>query len=134
MEEKQQFKTVSEFVAHLEGMHDNHVGRTYVIETLKEITVRPSNGTRRGQLAGLALEDMDDEQLKREIINSKSVLYKAQQRGASPETIEKNQARVDAAMAEKAKRTPVAETPATDAVEGTDTAEAVYNDEVANEL
>ena len=61
----------------------------------------------RGQLAGLTLEEMTDEQLKREIINAKSVLYKAKQRGASKETIAANQARVDAALAEKAKRAPV---------------------------
>ena len=61
----------------------------------------------RGQLAGLTLEEMTDEQLKREIINAKSVLYKAKQRGASEETIAANQARVDAALAEKAKRAPV---------------------------
>lgn len=65
----------------------------------------------RGQLAGIALEDMTDEQLKREIINANSVLYKAKQRGASEEVIAANQARVDAAKAEKAKRTPVATTP-----------------------
>ena len=58
----------------------------------------------RGQLAGIALEDMTDEQLKRELINANSVLYKAKQRGASEETIAANQARVDAAKAEKAKR------------------------------
>lgn len=58
----------------------------------------------RGQLAGIALVDMTDEQLKREIINAKSVLYKAKQRGAAEETIAANQARVDAALAEKAKR------------------------------
>lgn len=58
----------------------------------------------RGQLAGIAIEDMTDEQLKREIINANSVLYKAKQRGASEETIAANQARVDAAKAEQAKR------------------------------
>lgn len=58
----------------------------------------------RGQLAGIALVDMTDEQLKREIINANSVLYKAKQRGAAEETIAANQARVDAAAAEKAKR------------------------------
>ena len=58
----------------------------------------------RGQLAGIALEDMTDEQLKREIVNANSVLYKAKQRGASEETIAANQARVDAAKAEKEKR------------------------------
>ena len=66
----------------------------------------------RGQLAGIALEDMTDDQLKREIINANSVLYKAKQRGASEEVIAANQARVDAAKAEKAKRQPaVAEAP-----------------------
>lgn len=60
----------------------------------------------RGQLAGIALEDMTDEQLKREIINAGSVLYKAKQRGASDEVIADKQARLDAAKAEKAKRTP----------------------------
>ena len=61
----------------------------------------------RGQLAGLTLDEMTDDQLKREIINAKSVLYKAKQRGAVDETIAANQARVDAALAEKAKRAPV---------------------------
>ena len=71
----------------------------------------------RGQLAGIALEDMTDEQLKRALINANSVLYKAKQRGASEETIAANQARVDAANAEKAKRagTKPAETASTEA-------------------
>lgn len=60
----------------------------------------------RGQLAGIALADMTDEQLKREIINANSVLYKAEQRGAAQETIDANKARVEAAKAEKTKRTP----------------------------
>lgn len=68
----------------------------------------------RGQLAGLTLTEMTDEQLKREIINASSVLYKAKQRGASEEIITKNQARVDAAKAEKAKRHPVVEEAKTD--------------------
>lgn len=63
----------------------------------------------RGQLAGIALEDMTDEQLKREIINAGSVLYKAKQRGAAEDVIAANQARLDAAKAEKAKRQPVVE-------------------------
>lgn len=67
----------------------------------------------RGQLAGIAVEDMTDEQLKREIINAGSVLYKAKQRGASDETIAANQARLDAAKAEKEKRAPVATATAT---------------------
>lgn len=64
----------------------------------------------RGQLAGIAIEDMTDEQLKREIINAGSVLYKSKQRGASEELIAANQARLDAAKAEKAKRAGVTET------------------------
>lgn len=92
----------------------------------------------RGQLAGIALEDMTDEQLKREIINANSVLYKAKQRGASEDTIAANQARVDAAKAEKAKRTPVpvAEAPAVaGALEGENTeGESVYDEESAGEM
>lgn len=92
----------------------------------------------RGQLAGIALEDMTDEQLKREIINANSVLYKAKQRGASEETIAANQARVDAAKAEKAKRagTP-AESDAPNveaAMDGNETNEGVYDEEAAAEM
>ena len=89
----------------------------------------------RGQLAGIALEDMTDEQLKRELINANSVLYKAQQRGASDETIAANQARVDAAKAEKAKRAgTLAESEAANveaAMEGND---GVYDEEAAAEM
>ena len=86
-----------------------HCNETFEVEQVK----KP-----RGQLAGIALADMSDEQLKREIINANSVLYKAKQRGASEEVIAANQARVDAAKAEKAKRTPVVEetTPEADGV------------------
>ena len=77
----------------------------------------PAADKKRGQLFGISLEDMTDEQLKREIINANSVLYKAKQRGASEETIAANQARVDAAKAEKAKRSTVLEAePADDIV------------------
>lgn len=89
----------------------------------------------RGQLAGIALEDMTDEQLKRELINANSVLYKAKQRGASEETIAANQARVDAAKAEKAKRAgTLAESEAPNveaAMEGND---CVYDEEAAAEM
>lgn len=95
----------------------------------------------RGQLAGIALEDMTDEQLKRELINANSVLYKAKQRGASEETIAANQARVDAAKAEKAKRagTPTeSEAPNVEAaMEGsTDTEgdDGVYDEGTAAEM
>lgn len=92
----------------------------------------------RGQLAGIALEDMTDEQLKRELINANSVLYKAKQRGASEETIAANQARVDAAKAEKAKRagTP-AESDAPNveaAMDGNETNEGVYDEKAAAEM
>ena len=95
----------------------------------------------RGQLAGIALEDMTDEQLKRELINANSVLYKAKQRGASEETIAANQARVDAAKAEKAKRagTPAeSEAPNVEAAMEDDTEAAggdgVYDKDAAAEM
>lgn len=81
-----------------------HCNETYLVEV-------PVAEKRRGQLYGIALEDMTDEQLKREIINAGSVLYKAKQRGAAEDIIAKNQARLDAAKAEKAKRHPVVEAP-----------------------
>lgn len=100
-----------------------HCGETYLVEV-------PAPEKRRGQLYGIELADMTDDQLKREIINAGSVLYKAKQRGASEEIIAKNQARLDAAKAEKAKRHPV--------VEATETAdESVYAEtdaEVAAEV
>lgn len=98
-----------------------HCNETFTIEApVKE--KKP-----RGQLAGIALEDMTDDQLKREIINANSVLYKAKQRGASEEIIAANQARVDAAKAEKAKR---AGTPAEEATDG----ESVYDENTAEEV
>lgn len=69
-----------------------------------EVEVPVPEPRRRGQLAGIEIEDMDDSQLKREITNAKSVLYKAQQRGAPETTIAQNQARVDRALEEQAKR------------------------------
>lgn len=87
-----------------------HCNETFEVEAPAKVK-KP-----RGQLAGIALEDMTDEQLKREIINANSVLYKAKQRGASEETIAMNQARVDAAKAEKEKRHPSVEAVEADAV------------------
>jgi len=72
---------------------------------------------KRGQLAGIELADMTDDQLKREIINANSVLTKAKARGASEETIAKNQARLDAAKAERASRKTDAEVVPEDEVE-----------------
>ena len=78
-----------------------HCNETFEVEAPAKVK-KP-----RGQLAGIAIEDMTDEQLKREIINANSVLYKAKQRGAAADVIAANQARVDAARAEKEKRHPV---------------------------
>lgn len=112
-------------------------GDTFEIEVEAPVAERKP----RGQLAGIALEDMTDEQLKRELINANSVLYKAKQRGASEETIAANQARVDAAKAEKDKRsgTPIAsEAPIVEAAmkgaESTDAADGVYDEEAAAEM
>lgn len=97
-----------------------------------EVEAPAKEKKQRGQLAGIALVDMTDDQLKREIINAKSVLYKATQRGASEETIAANQARVDAAMAEKASRQGVkAEATETDEVYAED---ATTDEEVAEEI
>lgn len=71
-----------------------------------EIDTPTADKKPRGMLAGLTLDQMTDEQIKRELINANSVLYKAVQRGASAETIAANTARVEAVKAEKIKRTP----------------------------
>lgn len=83
-----------------EGKKRWEAGDTFSVEVEAPAVVKKP----RGQLAGIAIEDMTDEQLKREIINANSVLYKAKQRGAAEETIAANQARVDAAIAERTKR------------------------------
>lgn len=111
-----------------EGKKKWGAGDTFTVE----IEAPAKEKKQRGQLAGIALEDMTDEQLKREIINANSVLYKAKQRGASEDTIAANQARVDAAQAEKAKRqgTKVAsETPAVEDALGSE-----VNEETAAEM
>lgn len=106
-----------------------HCGETFEVEAPEKVK-KP-----RGQLAGIALEDMTDEQLKREIINANSVLYKAKQRGAAEEIIAANQARVDAAKAEKAKRAPVAEAVEADAVaEVLAENDGVYDEDAASEM
>lgn len=110
-------------------------GDTFTLEV--EVPTRTGCSGKRGQLAGIALEDMTDEQLKREIINANSVLYKAQKRGASEDTIAANQARLDAAKAEKAKRTPVvaqdAEAVEEALAEGASD-DTVYDEQTANEM
>ena len=76
-------------------------------DTLKVTVEAPEVAKRtRGALNGIALEDMDLEQLKREKINASSVLYKATKRGAEEATIAANTARVEAVKAELAKRAP----------------------------
>lgn len=97
---------------------------------------RRASGTPRGQLAGIALEEMTDEQLKREIINASSVLYKAKKRGASEDTIAINQARVDAARAEKDKRTALnkAEEASVDTEESVYTEETEVDADTASEM
>lgn len=117
-----EFQSVSQYLAHLEESGEETVAVSEVVATVKEILSRPAVVNRRGALAGVALEDMSDEQLKREITNAKSVLYKSKQRDAAIETIERNQARVDAAMEEKAKREPADE-------EAESTTEEVYNED-----
>lgn len=107
-------------------------GDTFTIE----VEAPAKEKKQRGQLAGIALEDMTDEQLKREIINANSVLYKAKQRGAAEETIAANQARVDAAKAEQSKRqgtkAPVVDAPAVEEALGGDS--EVYNEDTASEM
>lgn len=104
------YKNVHEFIVALNAQTGETINRQAVIDELSNILSRPANGTagsqRRGQLLGLTLSSMTDEQLKREKINADSVLYKAKQRGAAAETIAKNQERVDAVIAEKASRVP----------------------------
>src|SRR5206468_10906192 len=86
--------TVVSGLAYGQGLETAALSKDEVIELLKGINTVRSNvtrtsGERRGQLAGLTLETMNEEQLKRELINANSVLYKAQQRGAAAETISK---------------------------------------------
>jgi len=52
------------------------------------------------------IEEMTKEELKREITNANSVLYKATKRGADQEIIDRNQARLDAAKALMAEKFP----------------------------
>lgn len=97
---------------------------------------------KRGVLAGIELADMTDDQLKREITNAKSVLYKATKRGASDELLVAHQDRVDAAMAEKAARkanaveevVEVVEVVEAEVVEESPYAELPETDTLSNEI
>lgn len=82
---------------------------SYVVEKLEALKPTKNPVGRRGVLAGVSVQDMTDEQLKREKINSGSVLYKAKQRQAKEEVIAANQARFDAVVAELAARKPAAD-------------------------
>lgn len=94
-----QFESVKDFIEHLKSVGEASVPAAEVAAILEQIQSRPKPQRRRGQLANIPLEEMTLEQLKREKINASSVLYKAKQRGASEDTIARNQARVDAVVA-----------------------------------
>lgn len=114
-----------------EGKKKWEAGDTFTVE----IEAPAKEKKQRGQLAGIAIEDMTDEQLKREIINANSVLYKAKQRGAAEETIAANQARLDAAKAEQNKRKGTTPADAETAnVEAALEGEGVYSEETASEV
>lgn len=74
-------------------------GDTFVIE----VEVPAGRGRTRNTKP---IEEMTREELKREIINAGSVLYKAQKRGADEDIIARNQARLDAAKALMAEKFP----------------------------
>ena len=104
-------------------------GDTFKIEVEAPVTERKP----RGVLNGIAVEDMTEEQLKRELINANSVLYKAKQRGANAETLAANQARVDAVKAEREKRGLNAPKNVATAKVVTDD-DGVYDDDAASEM
>ena len=74
-----------------------------------DYTPERKTGIKRGQLAGIALKDMTNEQLKIEIINASSVLSKAKARNASADVIAAAEDRVAAAKAERKARKAGAE-------------------------
>lgn len=86
-----------------------------------EVEIPTKAKTPREPKVTIPVEEMTDEQLKRECINANSVLYKAKQRGATDEVIAAAQARADKAAAEKASRKALAK--AAKAEEATETAE-----------
>lgn len=76
-------------------------GTTYTKEEiLAAITnIKDNKGKNRGALAGIAVEDMDLDQVKIELRNANSVLYKAKKRDADAELISQHEARVEKAKA-----------------------------------
>lgn len=93
-------KLVSEFDVTVTVPEGAQPGDEFVVH----VTTPVVEGQSRGQLKGIDLKDMTDDQLKIETINANSVLYKAKKRGASAETIAAAEARVAAVKAEKESR------------------------------
>ncbi len=80
-----------------------------VTETVTETAVPAEKVfARRGKLEGLELTKMTDDQLRVELVNSKSVVAKATARKASPDKIALAKVRVAEAEAEKASRPTMA--------------------------
>lgn len=75
-------------------------GDTFVIE------VEVPSGRGHSRRNNKPIEEMTREELKREIINAGSVLYKAQKRGADDDVIARNQERLEAARALMAEKFP----------------------------
>jgi hypothetical protein len=128
-----------------EDSKDNVITNTIVCPHCQgQIIIETPAPQRRGQLAGIELANMTDEQLKREKINAGSVLYKAKARKADIATINKNQARFDAVVAEMEKRkaaatpaatvTPATQTEAPAEVTAAPTTEGASNPEVAAQI
>lgn len=135
MSEKTLPFTVNEFKKQLEATVAENPEATIavseVIETFEHI--KNNKGTRRGQLAGISLAEMTDEQLKREVVNANSVYYKAVKRGASDEIINKNKERLDAAIAERDARKAAA-TPATEEATEVESNDVYSTEEALDEL
>ncbi len=73
--------------------------------TCGKYTKAKSSGRKPGRRVLLMpVEEMTDAELKREIVNASSVLYKAKQRNAPEDTIAANQERMNLATDERAKR------------------------------
>ena len=60
----------------------------------------PKSVGSRGSVAGIALEDMTDDQLKIEYRNANSVAYKAKKANKNPDTIANSEARLERVKAE----------------------------------
>jgi hypothetical protein len=88
----------------------------------------------RGTLSGLALSDMTDEQIKQELTNANSVLYKAKKRGVDADKIAIYEARVAAVKAEKDLRKPVTAQAVGTATPITQEATPVVSEDVAPDV